>query len=520
MSELRKAVVYVRVSSKEQEDEGFSIPAQVKLLHDYAVGHAFEITREFRDVETAKAAGRAQFQEMVEFLRKNREVGVVLVEKTDRLYRNFRDYVTLEELGLEIHLVKENEVLSKDSRSHAKLVHAIKVVLAKNYIDNLSEEIRKGMNEKAAQGIWPSFAPLGYRNVEGAHGKRIIASDPEMAPLIGRLFDLYATGSYSLKEITHAMKREGLCFRRSKAGMPRATVHKILRNPVYYGDMSWKGRLYRGVHEPIVSRELWDRVQAVLDGRFAKRTRKGKRDFAFSGLIACGHCGCALVAEIKKGRYVYYHCTGYKGKCPEPYVRQEILEQRFAEILGRIEIDAETLAWVTQALRESHADEKRHHDEAIARLQAEYARLQTRIDAMYLDKLDGRISAEFFDQKAAGWRDEQKQLLRNVQEHQNANQSYLTEGVKLLELASRARRLFEVRESSEKRQLLNFVLSNSSWRGGVLTPEFRKPFDLLALTAVEAREKEAVGAAKSGGIENWYPQRDSNPYHSLERATS
>src|SRR3989440_271111 len=193
-----QAVSYSRVSSKDQEKEGYSIPAQQKLEMNYAAEHGFAVVREFIDVETAKRAGRTGFGQMVEYLRKNRSCRVLLVEKTDRLYRNFRDYVTLDELDVGIHFVKENVVLSRDSRSSEKFIHGIKVLMAKNYIDNLSEETRKGMQEKAEQGIWPSHTPLGYRNVNGPDGKKIIELHPELAPLIARLFDWYATGFYSL----------------------------------------------------------------------------------------------------------------------------------------------------------------------------------------------------------------------------------------------------------------------------------------------------------------------------------
>lgn len=152
-------VIYARVSSKEQEKEGFSIPAQIKLLKDYAGKNRFEIVREFQDVETAKQSGRSGFNDMLSFLRKTHDCRVILVEKTDRLYRNLKDWVTLDEMDLEIHLVKENAIISRDSRSSEKFMHGIKVLMAKNYIDNLTEETRKGMLEKAEQGIWPSFAP-------------------------------------------------------------------------------------------------------------------------------------------------------------------------------------------------------------------------------------------------------------------------------------------------------------------------------------------------------------------------
>ena len=179
----REAVIYARVSSKEQEKEGFSIPAQLKLLKEYAAAQGFAVAQEYVDVETAKQTGRAAFGEMVAYLKAHPAVRVMLVEKTDRLYRNLKDWVTIDELDVEIHFPKEGVVLSRESRSSEKFMHGIKVLMAKNYIDNLSEEARKGMQEKAEQGIWPTKTPLGYRNVMGPDGKKIIATDPAIAPI-------------------------------------------------------------------------------------------------------------------------------------------------------------------------------------------------------------------------------------------------------------------------------------------------------------------------------------------------
>ena len=124
---------------------------------------------------------------------------------------------------------------------------------------------------------------------------------------------------------------------------------------------------------------------------------------------------------MKKRRYVYYHCTGYKGKCPEKYVREEEMARQFGEALRRIEMDKEVLEWVVTALKESHGDEKRYHDEMIAKLQKEYQKLQDRIDAMYVDKLDAKVPMEFFDRKSGDWRAEQAEILRKIEQHQNAN---------------------------------------------------------------------------------------------------
>ena len=318
----RKAVLYARVSSKEQE-LGYSIAAQQELLRRNGSEQNLSI-EEFSDVETAKTVGRPGFNAMLSYLRKHPDCRVVLVEKTDRLYRNFRDMVTLDELDLEIHFVKQNSILTKESRSSEKFMHGLSVLMAKNYIDNLSEEVKKGVRTKAAQGLWPSYAPMGYLNTVRPDGKRIVVPDPVLGPLVTQLFEWFAKGEYSIKSLAKKAYQEGFRFRKSEGKVPVTTLHKILRKRIYTGDFDYGGRTYEGSHEPLVKREVWDRVQEILDGRHAKKHRKVTHDFVYSGMVRCGHCGCSMVGEVKKGRYVYYHCTGYRGKCPEPYTREEI----------------------------------------------------------------------------------------------------------------------------------------------------------------------------------------------------
>jgi site-specific DNA recombinase len=506
----RFAVVYARVSSKEQEREGFSIPAQLKVLAEYAAAQGLSVAEEYVDVETAKQTGRTAFGQMVAFLKASPRVRVVLVEKTDRLYRNLKDWVTVDELNVEIHFAKEGVVLSPHSRSSEKFMHGIKVLMAKNYIDNLSEEARKGMQEKAEQGIWPTKTPLGYRNVAGADGKRVIATDPTVAPIVASLFEWYATGQHSLHDVTRLARGAGLVYRRSGANVPTSTIHSILRNRLYTGWFEWNGRMHEGRHEPLVSVELWERVQGVLGGRFAKKHRRMTHDFAFSGLMACSKCGCSIVGEIKKQRYVYYHCTGYADKCrDEPascrrkYVREERLEEQFTELLGRLQFDDEVLAWVREALRASHADERRDHQAAIERLQAEYKRLDDRIHAMYVDKLDGKIGGDFYDRFAGEWRQEQSRLQREIDRHQRADESFMDEGGQILELARNAQKLFARQEPREKRRLLNFVLSNCVWEEGEVRATFRQPFDLLAKTTALAGGPQHVNPLATAKTAVW-----------------
>jgi site-specific DNA recombinase len=498
---LIKAVIYARVSSTEQEKEGYSIPAQLKLLRDYATGKGLEVIEEFVDVETAKQAGRTEFGKMVSLLAKNvakpDRCRTILVEKTDRLYRNIRDWITLDDdLDLEIHFVKENAVVSRDSRSSEKFIHGIKVLMAKNYVDNLSEEAKKGMTEKARQGIWPSFAPLGYLNVE-CGGKRFIQTDPAISGFIRKIFEWYASGQYSLREVSKLALNDGFAFRRSGARVPTSTIYKILTNRIYTGEFDWDGQRYQGSHEPIITKDLFDRVQSVFAEKSRHPTRQQKHNWAFQGLVSCGRCGCALIAELKKGKYVYYHCTGYKGKCPGKWVREEELDRQFREALAAIAVDEKALVWMVTALKESHADEKLHHDESVARLQKQHQQLQNRLDAMYVDKLDGKISQEYFDRQSHLWREEQSKLSAQIAAHQNANVSYIVSGVKILELAQRAVILYETQSMQEKRRILRFVLSNSVWKNDHLEPAYKKPFDFLAENSPRTKQRKGDSRVKN-----------------------
>ncbi len=156
------------------------------------------LVKEFVEAETAKKAGRTSFDEMVKFLKSSKDCKHILVEKTDRIYRNFKDYVTIEESKLVVHLVKENEVLSEDSRSHQKLIHGIKVLMAKNYIDNLGEEVRKGLTQKAKEGYVTGKPPYGYKKLD----KKISIIDDKTSPFALRAFELYSKGNLSLEKVS------------------------------------------------------------------------------------------------------------------------------------------------------------------------------------------------------------------------------------------------------------------------------------------------------------------------------
>ena len=224
------------------------------------------------------------------------------------------------------------------------------------------------MLEKARSGVYPGFAPVGYRNADGPSGKRGIIPDPDTAPVIAELFQQFATGQYSLKALVGEFNAGGVKLRGRK--LYSSVVHQILRKRLYTGDFDWDGETYAGTHEPLVTRECWQRVQELLNARAENKIRKVKHDFAYTGLVHCGHCGCVFVGELKKGKYVYYHCTGNRGKCPEPYTRQEVLTREFAGLLRELVIPPPILEWLSDAVLSSDQTEQAARAQAIKKLQA------------------------------------------------------------------------------------------------------------------------------------------------------
>ena len=501
---MKKAVLYVRVSSKEQRDEGYSIPAQKKLLRAYAKKHALRVVQEFEDAETAKRAGRREFERMLRLLRADPSIQHVLVEKTDRLSRNFRDLVTIDDLGRTLHFVKDGQVIGSDAKSSDKFIYNIKVVMAKNYIDNLSEETRKGMLEKAEQGLYPSFAPLGYLNNRETGGVDV---DFRRAPAIRELFELYAGRGVSVRDLARIANERGLRTRKGKR-LVKSGIAQMLANPIYTGDFVWKGVYYKGRHDPILPRDLFERVQARLTSKAV--VRKKTRVFAFRGLVRCGCCGCLITAEEKKGRYVYYRCTRSRGNCVEKPIREEDLARLLCEPLKRLRVTPERVRWIEDALRQSFADEKHYHETETRRLRAEYDALETKINLLYEDKLDGTISVDFWKRKSNEYVCRQNKIEDYLGEHRAANIDYLANRARILELAQHAYSLYLVQEPFEQRKLLDLLLSNCTLKGGRVECELAKPFDTLADGAEQEERFVAQNLPFAAANKIWLPKLDSN----------
>jgi site-specific DNA recombinase len=293
--------------------------------------------------------------------------------------------VTIEELDIEVHFVKEGSVVSKDAKSQTRLIRGIHLVMARSYSENLQEEVKKGMREKASQGIFPGHAPFGYRNNEA---ERTIEIDPVDSVTVKRMFELYATGAHTLSTLVKPIYVE------TGKRISRGYVHRILKNRFYVGIFTWIGETYSGKHPLFLEPDLFEQVQMVLSGH--NRPKYSKREIAFRGLMSCAYDGCMVTGELKKEKYVYYRCTGRRGKCDLPRFREEDLAERLSEPLKGLRVPEEVVSQIVETLRKDQQQSVGKKNAERSRLQARLTTIRKRMDDAYSGPDDSALWVERF----------------------------------------------------------------------------------------------------------------------------
>lgn len=403
-----KAIILARVSSKEQE-EGHSIPSQLRRSRDYARDKGFQVINEIEITETASTSKlRKEFRNIIKTISLSTEKIAVIVDTIDRITRNFRDQVAFDELiqedKTELHFLREGLVVHKESNSTEIVRWDMGVLFAKSYILQLSDNVKRSIEHKLKSGEWPGKSCIGYLNTTREDGKKDIILDPERAPLIRKAFEWYATGQYSLFTLRKKLKEAGLTNNTPKKGMlSQGSIDHVLNNSFYYGEMRMKGKLYPHNYPKIIDKALFDKVQDVKKGWNKKPFKYASKPFAYRGLIKCGLCSCMITAEEVKGKYIYYHCTNYHKKHTKEdnhWLREEELTKQFKELLEGFKMPDKVLAWLIDNLKKSHEDEKEFHGNVMNNLKREYSKTQTKLETLYEDRLERRITTEFYDKKS------------------------------------------------------------------------------------------------------------------------
>ena len=341
---VKRAVLYLRVSSRGQletdyDDDGLSIAAQRERCAQKAAEFGAVVVDEYIErAESAKTSQRPELNRMLRRIKEQRDIDYVICWKVDRFARNRRDDANMlfeiEMSGARLISATENI----DESPAGRLMHGMLASFAEYYSRNLANEVLKGATEKAKRGGTPGRAPLGYLNTREQLPQggevRTITIDPERGPIVTWAFETYATGLYSLNEMVTLLDVRGLRSRGTRSRSPQplnlSSVHDMLSSAYYAGTVSYRGKQYEGRHPRLVTPELFDQVQAVLQAHCLAGERDRKHLHYLKGTIRCGTCGCRLVYSRNKGNggtYEYFVCPkNQRGQCPQGYQPVDLVE--------------------------------------------------------------------------------------------------------------------------------------------------------------------------------------------------
>jgi site-specific DNA recombinase len=468
---MNHVYAYIRVSTVKQGEKGSSLTEQRIAIEEHAKRHNLHIIEWFEERETAAKRGRALFDRMLKQLEQGKASGVV-IHKIDRGARNLRDWADIGALvdkGIAVHLAHES--LDMQSRG-GRLAADIQAVVAADYIRNLRDEVRKGFNGRLRQGLYPLPAPIGYLDQGKGQAK---THDPLKAPLIERAFSLYATGKHNLFTLGNELYRLGL---RNKRGgrVTRTGLSVILNNEFYFGIIFIRrtGERHLGVHEPIVRKELFDRVQSILRGR--TNAVGYKYSFTYRRTLTCTHCSYRLIAERQKG-HVYYRCQ--TKSCPKTCMREELIDSGFDDALRRLRMAPNDLRNLKNEFEHLERERMSRYDDQVKSAKLQVAAIDDRRKRLIDAYIDRTISKDAFEERNAALLHERATAFELLEEVEKNPSLFTTRKNKFLELLSSLSINVIDENREEKRDRLKEITSNLAIDQKTLIPTYKIPFDAV-----------------------------------------
>lgn len=471
-----KAFLLARVSTDDQKD---ALPAQSYRLIEYAKRMSYDHEL-FEIKESAYKETRNVFGAVVDKIKASTEKVIVVFDKIDRYTRDSSSEQVriLQNLyrtdKIELHFPSDNLYIYQNSPATDLLRLGMGIVVAQYYSDAISDNVKRKIEQKLRDGEWIGKAPVGYKNTVTVQGKKWVEIDAFKADVIRRTFQEYATGNTSLRILSKKWLDEyGI-----KAGSSK--IEQVLKNPFYYGEMRIKGKLYPHKYDAVISKDLFDQVDAVRNGYKVTQHRWGGLPYPFRGLINCAECGCRITFEKKKGIYVYGHCTQSKGKHNAKYVNEDVIATKLAKLFQDIRIPRDAFEELSTGLRAAHEDKKRIREATLRTIDTEIEKYQTRIEKVYEDYLDEKIPEQLYKRKFEEYKKNQKSLQNKRLNIEQVEDEYYGTVSHLLRLARDAPALFSEANNEQKRSMINLVLSNLQLDGDQLRWEYKKPFDTMA----------------------------------------
>ncbi|WP_437203007.1 recombinase family protein [Planctomicrobium sp. SH664] len=494
---MKQFVALARVSSREQEREGFSLEVQEDALKRYAEQAGGEVVKFFKIAETAsKGEERKSFRELIAYAKKNAfALDGLLFYKVDRASRNLFDYVELERLESEYDLPFISVSQPTENTPAGRMMRRTLANMASFYTEQQSVDVREGLARRVKDGWFVGLAPYGYRNAR-KEGRGIVEVDPDPAANVQRIFHLYAYENCTLDGLVETINSEGRLWRKSQPTFPRSSIANILKDRAYIGELEYKGNWYPGKHKPLIDRATWDRVQALLGSSVYHSTT-----LTYAGqFMTCSHCGHPITGElVRKKRkdggineHVYYRCTRYtKKNHPRVRVKEADIEQQVLALFDRIKIEDESVRdWFKVVLRSQTKDAQA---DALAQRQ-ELTRQQTLLskqqDRLINMRLNEELDQDLFAKKHQQIRDRMASIKLQLDVLDRSKDETAELAVKVFELSQTLKEKWLTADYATKRRLLEIVWLNSVLDGVTLVHEIRKPFDVLAEGLVSERSRD------------------------------
>ncbi len=450
-----KYVIYARKSTESEDRQALSIQSQIFEMKEVAKREHLKIVEVLEESKSAKQPGRPIFNDMIKKFKSGKYEGI-LCWKIDRLARNSLDAGMVQWL-LEKGTIKQIKTFERDYNPSDNVVMAsIEFSMANQYVRDLSKNVKRGQAEKIRRGEYPATPPVGYLI---DYKTKKIYIDEDKWHHIKKAFQLYATGNYSIPKLAEKLSKEGF---RSRNGRPvhGSGIYQVLNNPIYYGWFRWNDQIYKGIHAPMISKDLFDAVQEVFHPR--KHTvERNVHNFVFRGHLVCGECGLKITAETQKG-HVYYHCTKSKGvdKCSQKYLREEDLITEIDSRLAKLKIDEDVLDLMIEASRELSKHEWNDIREIEKKHQALLDNNKFRQDSLIEKYISNVIPDEHYNRKLAELRNEEADIEDNLRSTKENFHNVFEK----IELAARfakfAKKIFGRGDLEIKKEVVAILTSN------------------------------------------------------------
>ena len=494
-------ILYARKSTDVEDKQVLSIEAQLAELRKYAKDNGLVVIDTIIEKRSAKTPGRPKFADLLKRIQ-NGEANAILAWHPDRLARNSVD-------GGQIIYLLDQRYLDDlkfatfwfENTSQGKFMLNIAFGQSKYYVDNLSENTKRGLRQKIRRGEFPGIAPFGYYNNTKT---KTVHIDKRQAELVKAIFALYAKGQSTFQDISNYLFENGI---KTGGGKPysKDKVKYILKNPFYYGHFIYAGEIYEGKHTPIISKKLWDKVQTIIEWR--SRPTKGLIEpQPYCGLLRCP-CGMMITAENKTKRqkngnihhYVYYRCTrkSKSTKCIEPAVRSELLDMQLSDLLAGFALPTKYADIVREMINKDEQAEQSQIDAKISDLRVNISHLSEKLQRLLDAFLDGVLERDDYAKKKAEILSQKKTLEEQASDLSMGTLEWVEPLRNMLEKAVSICKIAKSTDKEAKKSLLleifglNLKLKNKNVVA-FSDPKYKSPQENIWLVLRTTKEKVAL----------------------------